>query len=104
MSSRFCAAASVRSMMEALEDRRMLAGDPTAGYALPVVFDFNRSKPGLVDRDGSGIGFTYVQPNKNGDEYQPRLIDEKIGAGILRLYTTGTSDAGSNFEKDNSLV
>ena len=93
-----------RPLLEQLETRRLFAGDPTAGYALPVTFDFNRSKPGLVDRDGTGIGFTYVQPNRTGDEYQPRLIDEKVGAGILRLYTTGTANAGSNFEGDNTLV
>ena len=89
---------------EQLEDRRLLAGDPLAGYALPVTLDFNRAKPGIADRDGTQMGFTYVQPNRNGDEYQPSLIDMKIGAGVLRLYTTGTANSGSNFEGDNTLV
>src|SRR5881296_1345635 len=100
MRSRYPRAVTV----EILEARRLFAGDPNAGFALPYVLDFNRSKPGLVDRDGSGTGFTWAQPNRNGDEYQPRLIDLKIGAGILRLYTTGSADSGSNFESDNTLV
>lgn len=98
------AAIAPRPLIEPLENRRLLAGDPTAGFPLPFVLDFNRSKQGLTDRDGSGTGFTWAQPNKNGDEYQPRLIDLKIGAGILRLYTTGNADAGSNFDNDNTLV
>ncbi len=90
-------------LVEALECRKLLAGDPAAGYALPFSLDFNRSKPGIADRDGTQIGFTYVQPNRNGDEYQPSLIDMKIGAGILRLYTTGTAQSGSNLDGDNTL-
>jgi len=38
----------------------MFAGDPLAGYPLPLVLDFNRSKQGLLDRDGSGTGFTWA--------------------------------------------
>src|SRR5829696_9874871 len=93
-----------RVTFEPLEDRRLLAGDPLAGYALPFSLDFNRAKQGLLDRDGSGTGFSWAQPNRNGDEYQPRLLDLKIGAGILRLYSTGTADAGSNLDADNTLV
>jgi len=96
-SSRHC-------LVEALERRQLLAGDFNTGFALPYILDFNRPKAGITDRDGMGTGFTYVQPNRAGDEYQPRLIDEKVGAGILRLYTNGTADAGSNFEGDDTLV
>lgn len=96
--------AAVATVIEALESRTFLAGDPNAGYPLPFALDFNRSKQGLLDRDGSGTGFTWAQPNRNGDEYQPRLIDLKIGAGILRLYTTGNADEGSNLDSDNTLV
>jgi hypothetical protein len=95
---------SSRVVIESLESRRLLAGDFNAGYALPMLLEFNKNSIGLLDRDGVGTGFTWAQPNKTNTEYQPRLIDVKFGAGILRLYTNGTSSAGSNFDNDNTLV
>src|SRR5436190_6991287 len=95
---------AMRAVIETLETRQLLAGDPVAGFALPYVLDFNRNAGGLVDRDGTGTGFTWAQPSARGDEYQPRLIDVKTGAGVLRLYTNGTSTTGSNLDGDNALV
>jgi hypothetical protein len=78
-------------LVETLEGRRLLAGDFNAGFALPHQLDFNRSKTGLLDRDGSGTGFTWAQPNLAGDEYQVDQLDLRIGAGYLRLYSQGNN-------------
>src|SRR5687768_13470660 len=52
-------------VFESLENRRLFAGDPTAGVSLPFRLDFNRGGlGGVVDRDGTGTGFSYVQPNR----------------------------------------
>jgi hypothetical protein len=91
---------SARPQVEALESRRLLAGDFNAGYALPLQLDFNRSRTGLLDRDGSGSGFTWAQPNVNGTEYDTRKLDLKIGVGILRLYSVGTNWEGANTLKN----
>lgn len=88
-----------RVVFETLEDRRLLAGDFNAGVPLPYVLDFNRSKQGLLDRDGSGTGFTWAQPNATGTEFDTSKLDLRIGAGFLRLYSEGT-----NYESANSLV
>ncbi|MEO6434450.1 MAG: hypothetical protein ABIP55_01650, partial [Tepidisphaeraceae bacterium] len=86
------------AVIEPLEQRRLLAGDFNAGAALPYQLDFNRSRTGVLDRDGSGTGFTWVQPNADGTELDTRKMDLKIGVGILRLYSTG-----NNFEATNTL-
>lgn len=57
-----------------------------------------------VDKDGLGMGFTFVQANKDGTEYQPSLIDLDPQAGVIRITTTGTSLSGSNWNADNTLV
>jgi hypothetical protein len=79
-----------RAEVESLETRRLLAGDFNAGFALPYQLDFNRPKTGVLDRDGTGTGFTWVQPNRDGTELNTRKLDFKIGIGILRLYRIGT--------------
>src|SRR5437016_5228980 len=89
--------------MEALEARQLLAGDFNAGVALPYQLDFNRSKTGVLDRDGSGTGFTWVQPNRLGNEYSPAKINLKIGAGILRLYATDDNADTTNLNSTNTL-
>src|SRR6187551_1389338 len=86
-----------RPEFEALENRQLLAGDPLAGFPLPFQLDFNRPKQGLLDRDGSGTGFTYAIPNAAGDEYNPGAIDLRMGAGILRIYSSGNATTGGMF-------
>src|SRR5207253_3728714 len=58
----------------------------------------------LLDKDGQGTGFTRVQTNKNGNQYQPSLIDLDIANGVLKLTTTGNSANASNTNNDNTLV
>jgi hypothetical protein len=89
-------------VIERLEDRRLFAIDTV--QTLPFALDFSSDRGGLLDKDGSGTGFTRVQENKLGTGYTPSLIDLDTTAGLLRLTTTGTSSAGSNSRADNTLV
>ena len=91
-------AARQRSSFETLESRRLLAGDFNAGVPLPYQLDFNRSAGGIVDRDGSGTGFTWAQPNADGTELDTHNLNLKVGVGILRLLSVGT-----NYEATNTL-
>ncbi|MGB7156696.1 MAG: choice-of-anchor D domain-containing protein [Tepidisphaeraceae bacterium] len=96
-------AAATRSVIEALESRRLMAGDPATVLALPYTLEFDRTRPGVVDKDGQGTGLTWVQPNNAGNEYQPSLIDLGPGEGLLKITSTGTAAAGGNFGADNTL-
>ena len=90
------AAAPKTAAFETLEDRRLMS-------ALPFTLEFNGPVAGTVnDKDGQGTGFTAVQANKNGDQYQASLID--LDAGVLKLTTRGTAAAGGNAGTDNTLV
>src|SRR5688500_5044078 len=89
-------------IVESLEGRRMFA--TTTIQTLPFSLDFGSDRGELLDKDGQGTGFTRVQANKLGTQYQSGLIDLDTALGVLRLTTTGTSTAGSNSGADNTLV
>src|SRR5438093_11938396 len=95
---RFGCCTARRAVVESLESRTLFAGDFNAGVALPYQLDFNRSRAGVVDRDGSGTGFTWVQPNRDGTELDTSKMDLRIGAGFLRLLSVGT-----NYDATNTL-
>ncbi|HXE53064.1 MAG TPA: LEPR-XLL domain-containing protein, partial [Tepidisphaeraceae bacterium] len=81
----------IRPVLENLEDRRLLSADPLA-YAntvqtLPFALDFTKQVPGLLDASGQSIGFTRVQVNNSGNQYQPSLIHLNTSAGELDLTT-----------------
>ena len=100
-----CAAvAAARPVMENLEGRQLFAGDASIVQSLPFVLEFDGPAGGLNDKHGEGTGFTWVQPNKNNNEYQPNLIDLVTAQGVLNLTTAGSSTTGSNWEDDNTLV
>ncbi|HEV2293447.1 MAG TPA: choice-of-anchor D domain-containing protein [Tepidisphaeraceae bacterium] len=81
-----------------------MAGDSTTSFALPFELDFDRTRGGVVDKDGQSTGFTYVQPNSLGNEYQPSLIDLAPGEGLLKITSSGNATAGGNFGADNTLT
>lgn len=90
--------------MEALEPRKLLAGDPNLVSSLPFVLNFEKARKGFLDEDGQGTGFGYVQPNKNGDEYLKSNLDlVTSGTGTLRITSSGNSVTGTNFGDENSL-
>ena len=101
-------ARAARAAVEGLEERRLLSSDPFA-YAnqvqnLPFALDFTHQVNGLLDASGQSIGFTRVQVNRNGDQYQPSLIQLNTSKGELDLTSRGTDTSGSNFGTDNTLV
>ena len=90
--------------LEALEPRRLLAGDPNLVSALPFVLNFEKSRKGFLDVDGQGTGFGYVQPNKNANEYLQSNLDlVTSGTGVLRIKSSGNSVNGTNFGDENTL-
>ena len=90
------AAAAKAPAFELLEDRRLMS-------ALPFTLEFDAPVAGTInDKDDQGTGFTSVQQNKNGDQYQASLID--LDGGVLKLTTRGTAAAGGNSGADNTLV
>ncbi len=93
---------AVTAVVERLEERRLMAGDPTIVQTLPYALEFDSLHGGIADKDGEGTGFTFVQPGKNPAEYQSSLIDLQTASGLLNLTTTGTATAGSAWEGDNT--
>ncbi len=89
-------------VLESLEERRLFSASTI--QTLPFALDFGSDRGELVDKDGQGTGFTLAQPNKNGDQYQPALIDLDTTAGVLKLTTTGSGTNGSNSGSDNTQV
>src|SRR5688500_3060728 len=96
----------VSSMIERLEPRQLLAGDSSIVRPLPFILEFgtDHAATSLPDKDGQGTGFTWVQPNKNGNEYNPSLIDLRTNEGVLRLTTAGNVAKQGNYGKDNTQI
>lgn len=66
--------------------------------------DFSSKIPGTVlDKDDQGTGFTSVQPNNNGDQYDPSRIDLNPTSGTLVLRATKGSNAGKANTLKNTL-
>src|SRR6266545_4758280 len=84
-------------VLEALEGRTLFSA--TTIQTLPFLLDFSSDRGEVVDKDGQGTGFTRVQTNKLGTQYQPALIDLDTTAGVLKLTTTGNSTAGSYYNQ-----
>jgi hypothetical protein len=57
----------------------------------------------VADRDGEGTGFTSVQANDAGTQYDPSLVDLDPTAGVLRISTTNGSASGGNDTQRNAL-
>ncbi len=86
-------------MVEALEARQLLAGDPSIVFPVPFGFEFDKPHGGVVDSSGRGTGFTSVQPNATSTEYRQGLIYLRPGVSLLRV-----KSRGDNYGNDNSLV
>lgn len=95
---------AVNAVVETLEGRQLMAGDSSFVTALPFQLEFDQPSGGMLDKNGNGTGFTWVQPNKLGNEYQPQNINLNTATGILYLTTTGTSTAGGPYDGDNTLT
>ena len=65
-----------------------------------IALNFSSAIPNTVlDKDNQGTGFTSVQPNKNGNQYDPSRIDLDPLTGTLEL----TATKGSSANNDNTL-
>ena len=78
---------AIRPEVEKLEERQLLSGDPLAYQnviqTLPYSLNFQSAQNGVFDTNGLGTGFTLVQPNKNGTQYQPSLVYLNTAIGEL---------------------
>src|SRR5437762_962659 len=85
-------------VIENLEGRKLFSTNTV--QSLPFLLDFESDQGEIADKDGQGTGFTRLQANKNGDQYNPSLIDLDTSAGMIKLTTSG---AGSNTGTSNDL-
>jgi fibronectin type 3 domain-containing protein len=99
---------AIHPVMEKLEGRQLMSGDPLAYQnviqTLPYSLNFTSPQNGVFDTNGLGTGFTRLQVNRLGTQYQQALINMNTAAGELDLTTQGTSTTGSNYGTDNTLV
>jgi len=68
-----------------------------------LTLNFSSALPGTVlDKDGQGTGFTYVQPNTTGNQYDATRINLEPTAGTLVLTgTLGTNTTVNTQERYN---
>jgi hypothetical protein len=59
---------------------------------------------GIFDASGQSIGFTRVQANKSGTQYQPAKLALNTAAGELDVTTVGTGSTGTNYGTNNTQV
>lgn len=91
----------VLARVEGLERRQLLS---SVVQSLPFALEFDKARGGIVDGAGRGTGFTVVQGNSNGDEYQPTQLLLKTGVGVLQVRSVGDAQNGGPYDNDNSLV
>ena len=87
--------------------RRRVASLPPCSEILvdlPYALDFASDQGGVVDRDGVGTGFTYVDPPTNGAGYIPENLFVDTAAGLLRAETTAGLSLQDVNSGDNALA
>lgn len=78
------------------------AGPVPGAASLNVPFD--SAVPGTVaDNAGQGTGFTGVQANSAGDQYQPSLVNLDTAVGRLSLTSTAGTNSGTTNTQLNAL-
>lgn len=90
---------AIAPVLEGLETRQLF--DASTVQSLPWNLDFSTDRGELLDKDGQGTGFTRVQANTAGNQYQANLIDLDTTAGVLKLTTSG---AGANSGTTNTQL
>jgi len=93
---------AVSTVIESLEGRSLFSASTI--QSLPFVLDFSSDRGEVLDKDGQGTGFTRIQTNRLGTEYDASKIDLDTTGGVLKITTSGTSAAGGNYNGDNTLV
>lgn len=83
----------------------VLISPPVLAQVSNVTLDFSAAIPGTVqDKNGSGTGFTSVQPNTAGNQYNPAQIELSPTTGTLVLTATQGSNASANTLKNGLQV
>ena len=71
----------------------------TATPATGIALEFDAARPGTVlDKDAEGTGFTSVQPNLAGDQYDPARIDLQPTGQLQLTGTAGTNTAANTLK------
>jgi hypothetical protein len=94
------AAASRAVRFEPLEKRQLLA----TVQVLPWAVEFDKFRGGIVDKDGQGTGFTVVQGNTAGNEYDASRLDVRKTAGVLNIRSSKGSSYGNFNAAKNVLM
>ena len=71
---------------------------------LPYALDFDSDHGKIADRDGTGTGFTYVDPPTNGTGYLPANLFSDPGTGQLEVTTTPGLAFQTANSQDNALA
>ncbi|MGE5603732.1 MAG: hypothetical protein ACM30E_11820, partial [Nitrososphaerales archaeon] len=72
--------------------------------AAPYTLNFNQDRGGLVDKNGVGTGFTWVdKPTAGGTGYIPANLEVDLAAGVLKITTTGGIAYLGDNNQDNTL-
>ncbi|MFQ5879009.1 MAG: fibronectin type III domain-containing protein, partial [Dehalococcoidia bacterium] len=71
--------------------------------SLPYILDFSQDQGQILDANGVGTGFTYIDPPTNGTGYIPQNLVVDTAAGTLQVTTTAGSALGSANSQDNAL-
>ncbi len=70
---------------------------------LPYALDFSGDGGGIVDGNGVGTGFTYLQPTTNGIGYLPEDLSVDTATGELMVTTTAGLAIRDTNSQDNAL-
>ncbi len=70
---------------------------------LPYPLDFSSNHGGVVDRNGVGTGFTYVDLPSNGTGYVPANLEMMTAQGVLEITTTAGQMSRTTNSQDNAL-
>jgi large repetitive protein len=72
---------------------------------LPYTLDFSQDHGKILDANGVGTGFTYVDQPTNGSGYSPSNVKMNTNApGTLNIRTTDGIMYGANNSQDNALA
>lgn len=76
-----------------------------AAQAADLILDFSAAVPGTIsDKNGLGMGFTSVQPNKDNNQHDPSRLELKTTNSVLVVTATQGSNATANTLKNGLQV
>jgi glucose/arabinose dehydrogenase len=70
---------------------------------VPYELTFNEDRGRLLEKDGTGTGFTYIDTPDTGTGYKPELLDVDTVGGHLEITTTAGIAHASENSQDNAV-